>query len=77
VCVCVCVCVHVPMLWYVHLSAGTHSIQKMTLDPWNLEYKQIWVLEIELCLFLWFCFFVLFFKTGFLCVALAVLELTL
>jgi hypothetical protein len=27
-------------------------------------------------LFFWFCF-VLFFKTGFLCVALAVLELTL
>jgi hypothetical protein len=50
-------------------------------STWDPVQRVCFVLSRSLFLLLLFCFvlfcFVLFFKTGFLCVALAVLELTL
>jgi hypothetical protein len=61
-CVRVCVCVCV----CVCARAGAHRRHWLSLEP-------------DFCLFVWLVGFVLFCfsETGFLCVALAVLELTL
>jgi hypothetical protein len=57
------------------IEVGQHVYVAFT---WVLEIYFIWFFVcLVVCLFVCFLFVCLFFETGFLCVALAVLELTL
>ena len=45
---------------------------------WQINTEQLYVSVVKVSVFFWFGFFFFwFFETGFLCIALAVLELTL
>jgi hypothetical protein len=75
VCVCVCVCVRACAHAFVHTSGGAHcvwGVLRGILTRRTLNLKSDWEELPSFCFVLF-----LFFETGFLCMALAVLELTL
>jgi hypothetical protein len=75
VCVCVCVCVCVYARARVCVFFNVCILDTLAQFPWRPEDGVASPGTVVSLLFL-FCF-VLFFETGFLCISLAVLELTL
>jgi hypothetical protein len=75
--ICAYVCIHVYIFKQTKFNSGSNSriMKKCKCIDLNLSTSILVIIVLSWSVILFFFFF--FFKTGFLCVALAVLELTL